>query len=89
MPYWAALGNCSAAKEYEVVSVEPSDVESIPAMISYKLEHEQLKVVASIGGWNFPSAYFSKMVSTEVRAALRAARPSRLRPPPPPPATHH
>ena len=39
-------------------------------MRTYKEINPELKIVIAIGGWNFPSAYFSEMASTpEYRAA--------------------
>lgn len=66
MPYWglAPYGNCNDSNEYSLMSVDVKDKEYIPAIVAMGP-----KVVLSIGGWNFPSAYFSKMAST---AASRA-----------------
>jgi len=41
------------------MTVETNDAASIQTLVS-----QGPKVIASIGGWNFPSAYFSKMVAT-------------------------
>jgi len=66
MPYWAMppYGSCSDATEYQLMSVEPSDTQYIPTVVGYKSRNPKLKVYLSVGGWNFPSAYFSKMVSS-------------------------
>jgi len=61
MPYWAKApyGHCDDSTEYQLLSVEPKDNSFIPAL---KAMHP--KLLLSIGGWNFPSAYFSKMVAS-------------------------
>lgn len=41
------------------MTVEANDEDSISTLVS-----QGPKVILSIGGWNFPSAYFSKMVAT-------------------------
>lgn len=43
------------------MTVESNDPQSISTLTSLR---PGLKVIASIGGWNFPSSYFSKMVAT-------------------------
>lgn len=59
MPYWAKppYGHCSDSTEYQLLSVEPKDNTFMPAIAAM-----HPKLILSIGGWNFPSAYFSKMV---------------------------
>merc|ERR1719460_2110907 len=59
--YWAhyPYGQCDSSSEYQLMSVDPSDKQAIPAIIAMGT-----KLVFSVGGWNFPSAYFSKMVAT-------------------------
>jgi len=44
--------------------VEPADSQYIPQIVGYKSIRPNLKVYLSIGGWNFPSNYFSKMVGS-------------------------
>ena len=64
MPYWgkAPYGSCSDSKEYQLMTLESNDPQSIST-----LSGQGFKVIASIGGWNFPSHYFSEMVSTSER----------------------
>jgi GH18 family chitinase len=61
MPYWAKdpYGNCTDDTEYQLLSVDPADDKYIPSIVGMTN-----KVVFSVGGWNFPSAYFSKMASS-------------------------
>lgn len=61
LPYWAQapFGSCTDETEYQLMTLEPNDPDSIKTLVS-----QGPKVIASIGGWNFPSAYFSKMVAT-------------------------
>lgn len=49
---------------YKVYTIEPKDSQFIPQIMQYKKSNSNLKVIASIGGWNFPSAKFSQMIST-------------------------
>lgn len=62
MPYWAVapFGHCTAESEYQLMTVESNDEASLATLTGFGNTH----VVASIGGWNFPSSYFSKMVSS-------------------------
>jgi GH18 family chitinase len=36
-------------------------------MVAFKQQNPKLKVIASIGGWNFPSSFFSEAVKQENR----------------------
>lgn len=49
---------------YNVRLIEEKDPEFIKTITNYKSSNPNLKVIASIGGWNFPSSLFSKMVSS-------------------------
>jgi chitinase len=66
MPYWAVppYGNCNDASEYQLLSVEPKDASFIPTIVGMKSTNPNLKVLLSIGGWNFPSEYFSKLAAS-------------------------
>jgi len=44
--------------------VEPNDPQYMSQINAYKSQYPSLKLIVSIGGWNFPSAYFSSMVSS-------------------------
>jgi len=61
MPYWATdpFGSCTSDNEFEIMTVESNDADSIKTLVS-----QGPKVVLSIGGWNFPSAFWSAMVAT-------------------------
>jgi len=61
MPYWgkAPYGSCSDSTEFSLMTLEKNDPSSISTLVS-----QGPKVIASIGGWNFPSSYFSKMVAS-------------------------
>jgi len=61
MPYWASspFGSCTSSNEFELMTVEKNDPASIKTLVG-----QGTKVIASIGGWNFPSSYFSKMVAS-------------------------
>jgi len=66
LPYWAVppYGNCNDASEYQLLSVEPADAQFIPQIVAMKSTNPNLKVLLSIGGWNFPSNYFSKLAAS-------------------------
>ena len=61
MPYWAQppYGNCDDSTEFQLLSIDPSDATNLPV-----LTQMPLKVLLSVGGWNFPSEYFSAMASS-------------------------
>jgi len=66
VPYWAVppYGNCNDASEFQLLSVEPKDTQFIPQIVGMKSTNPKLKVILSIGGWNFPSEYFSKLAAS-------------------------
>jgi len=46
----------------DFTTLEWDDDKFIASVVNMKSANPRLKVVASIGGWNFPSAYFSRAV---------------------------
>jgi len=66
MPYWgkSPYGSCTDDDEYTLMTLEHNDPASIKTMV-----RQGFKVIASIGGWNFPSHYFSEMVASQDRRA--------------------
>lgn len=50
--------------QFAVKTIEPKDPQFIAKIVSYKQANPNLKVIASVGGWNFGSTKFSKMVSS-------------------------
>ena len=63
-PYWVTqLNLCVGKQPFEVVSIEPKDPQFYQQIIGMKSRNKNLKVLLSIGGWNFPSNFFSGMVS--------------------------
>jgi chitinase len=66
MPYWAVdpFGNCTDDTEYQLMFVEPKDEEFIEEINDMKKDNPNMKHVMSVGGWNFPSGFWSKMSST-------------------------
>jgi len=70
MPYWASApyGSCSDATEYQLMSVDKSDGPAVSTFNGFKSKGLK-KVIMSVGGWNFPSHYFSQMVSTQANRA--------------------
>ena len=52
-----------------------------PQVTAYKATNPNLRVILSVGGWNFPSAYFSQMVaSADSRAKFIASTKARNQP---------
>jgi chitinase len=66
MPYWAVkpFGNCTDDTEYQLMFVEPKDEDFIKDINAMKASSPDMKFVMSVGGWNFPSGYWSKMSSS-------------------------
>jgi chitinase len=70
MPYWAMApyGSCTDATEYQLMSVDKSDGPAMSTFNGFKSKGLK-KVIMSVGGWNFPSHYFSQMASTKANRA--------------------
>jgi len=70
MPYWAMApyGSCTDATEYQLMSVDKSDGPAMSTFNGFKSKGLK-KVLMSVGGWNFPSHYFSQMVKTKASRA--------------------
>ena len=65
-PYWVTdLNLCQGKQAFDVVSIEPKDPQFYQQIVAMKSKNKDLKVILSIGGWNFPSNFWSGMVSTE------------------------
>jgi chitinase len=66
MPYWAVdpYGNCTDADEYKLMFVDPNDADFITAINGMKAKNPKMKHIMSVGGWNFPAGYWSKMASS-------------------------
>jgi len=65
-PYWVTeLHACKGKQPYDLTTLEPKDVKFIPEMMNLKSGSPNMKVIASVGGWNFPSAFYSAAVKTE------------------------
>lgn len=75
MPYWAVppYGACTDATAYTLLSVDDSDLPALAALTGMKASNPQLRVLLSVGGWNFPSHFFSKMASSAASRATFAA----------------
>jgi len=50
--------------EYQLLSVDPKDDSFLATITGYRSINSDLKVYLSIGGWNFPSEYFSKLAAS-------------------------
>lgn len=73
MPYWSQppYGTCDDSSAFQILSVDPHDAQYMQTLVGFKSVNPKLKVIMSVGGWNFPSAYFSAMAATnETRSAF-------------------
>jgi chitinase len=52
------------------MSVEPHDDSFLQTIAGFKASNPALKIMLSVGGWNFPSAYFSAMSSSAANRAI-------------------
>jgi len=69
-PYWVTqLKLCDGKQPFDVVSIEPKDPQFYSAIVGMKSKNPKLKVIISIGGWNFPSNFYSGMVSDSTSRA--------------------
>ncbi len=75
MPYWSQppYGSCTDATAYQLMSVEPKDAEFLATITGFKATQPDLKVLLSVGGWNFESAFFSQMAATPASRAIFVA----------------
>ena len=75
LPYWAQppYGSCTDATAFEIMSVEPRDAAFLATLATYKAANPGLKVLLSVGGWNFPSEYFSKLAASPAARGAFAA----------------
>ena len=66
MPYWAVApyGTCTDETAFTIMSVEPADPQYLATLVGFKAQRPSLKVLISVGGWNFPSAYFSALAAS-------------------------
>ena len=72
LPYWAVApyGSCTDATQFQLMSVEPADASFYAAINGFKKNNSALKLLLSVGGWNFASHYFSVMSSTPANRAI-------------------
>ena len=72
--YWYS-DDCGSKQPFELVGPEPTDEQGeYAAIVALKKDNPDMQVLLSVGGWNFPSAYFSEMASTaDNRAAFIAS----------------
>eukprot|EP01084_Bolivina_argentea_P228814 386362_1 len=63
-PYWVTqLNLCQGKQPFDVVNIEPKDPQFYRQIVGFKSQNPKLKVLISIGGWNFPSNFWSQMAS--------------------------
>eukprot|EP01084_Bolivina_argentea_P229089 386733_1 len=63
-PYWVTQMNlCQGKQPFDVINIEPKDPQFYQQMVGFKSQNKDLKVLISIGGWNFPSNFWSQMAS--------------------------
>ena len=66
MPYWSQppYGSCTDATAYTIMSVEPRDTSFFADIKTFQQQKAGLGFILSIGGWNFPSEYFSTLAAS-------------------------
>jgi hypothetical protein len=70
LPAVAPYGDCTDATAFQLLSVDPKDPIFLATLTGYKSVNPDLKVLISVGGWNFPAGYFSAMASTAANRAI-------------------
>jgi len=64
-PYWVTqLGLCQGKQPFQLTYVEQNDPSYYSQLVAMKSQNSNLKVILSVGGWNFPSNFFSVMVAS-------------------------
>ena len=64
-PYWVnpPYSVCNGKQPFQITNIEYNDEQMYKEIINYKKTNPNLKVFISVGGWNFPSNFYSTMVS--------------------------
>ena len=75
MPYWSQppYGSCTDSTAYQIMSVEPRDTSFFQDIKNFQSQKKDLSFILSIGGWNFPSAYFSALAASPTARATFAS----------------
>jgi len=69
-PYWVTdLDFCKDKQPYQLTTVEPKDEDFYKTVMGFKSGNPNLKTVLSVGGWNFPSNFWSTMVASPANRA--------------------
>ena len=66
-PYWVKppYSVCNGKQAFQITNIEYNDNQMYKEIINYKKTNPNLKILISVGGWNFPSNFFSVMVSNK------------------------
>lgn len=64
-PYWVdpPYSVCDGKQPFQITNIEYNDAQMYKEIIAYKATNPALKVLISVGGWNFPSHFYSTMVA--------------------------
>ena len=64
-PYWVdpPYSVCNGKQPFQITNIEYNDDQMYKEIIAYKQTNPNLKVLISVGGWNFPSHFWSGMVA--------------------------
>jgi chitinase len=75
MPYWSQppYGSCTDATAFQIMSVEPRDTSFFASIKDFQSSQPTLSFILSIGGWNFPSSYFSALAASQSARSTFAA----------------
>eukprot|EP01083_Nonionella_stella_P235989 829252_1 len=66
-PYWVQppYSVCNGKQPFQITNIEYNDPTMYKQIINYKSTNPNLKVMISVGGWNFPSNFYSTMVANQ------------------------
>jgi len=64
-PYWVQppYSVCDGKSPFQITNVEYNDEQMYKQIVDFKSTNSDLKVLISVGGWNFPSHFYSRMVA--------------------------
>jgi chitinase len=65
----ATAQRCDTQGNFTILSPEPADPQFYQDVVQFKSQNPGLKVLLSVGGWNFPSSIYSQLVASQSNRA--------------------